>query len=217
MLSVGLEIVLANAKWHSESSLSRHSKRCLANIPSLSRRKACEECSSSKTRCDLRRPHCGRCVSRDIKCSFTSQTSPEPGHSGLGERLKSADSTPKLSKEWSTIPDHSESAKGDGEGVTASFPTVDGNPGSILIMTYVLRVFRTYPHMFKRGQPPPFIHWSQMEGEINPTLHACLDILNRLEDHGPSPNAWVENHAANEVITLLAAVCHLLTSFIPDF
>jgi hypothetical protein len=44
------------------------------------RKKACEQCSTAKVRCDLKRPHCTRCRSRRVECQYarrpTSPTSP---------------------------------------------------------------------------------------------------------------------------------------------
>ncbi|KAF2108616.1 hypothetical protein BDV96DRAFT_255835 [Lophiotrema nucula] len=53
-----------------KSSLVRHSKRCAPGpAPSL-RQKSCRQCTNSKTRCDLRRPRCSRCESRDTLCEY---------------------------------------------------------------------------------------------------------------------------------------------------
>jgi hypothetical protein len=58
-----------------ESSLNRHSKRCLKSLRAPSRQKSCRQCITAKTRCDLQRPHCGRCQSRSIECGFQPGTS----------------------------------------------------------------------------------------------------------------------------------------------
>ncbi|KAF2734752.1 hypothetical protein EJ04DRAFT_552504 [Polyplosphaeria fusca] len=53
-----------------KSSLVRHSKRCAPGpAPSL-RQKSCRACTSSKTKCDLQRPKCTRCESRDTVCEY---------------------------------------------------------------------------------------------------------------------------------------------------
>jgi hypothetical protein len=36
----------------------------------VSRKKACEQCSSSKLRCDLKRPHCSKCRCRRLQCQY---------------------------------------------------------------------------------------------------------------------------------------------------
>ncbi|KAL2831452.1 hypothetical protein BDW59DRAFT_157881 [Aspergillus cavernicola] len=59
-----------------KSSLIRHAKRCLRNEKPIPRRKACLQCASSKARCDLRRPFCGRCQARSTPCEFTSTHEP---------------------------------------------------------------------------------------------------------------------------------------------
>ncbi|KAL2852051.1 hypothetical protein BJY01DRAFT_100384 [Aspergillus pseudoustus] len=53
-----------------KSSLVRHAKRCYRNEKPIPRRKACQQCASSKARCDLRRPTCGRCQGRSTMCEF---------------------------------------------------------------------------------------------------------------------------------------------------
>lgn len=53
-----------------ESSLVRHSKRCLHNFKIPTRQKSCRQCTSAKSRCDLQRPHCGRCQTRSLDCDF---------------------------------------------------------------------------------------------------------------------------------------------------
>jgi hypothetical protein len=53
-----------------ESSLVRHAKRCYRNEKPLPRRKACQQCATSKARCDLGRPTCGRCQARSTTCEF---------------------------------------------------------------------------------------------------------------------------------------------------
>jgi hypothetical protein len=53
-----------------ESSLLRHAKRCtLEPTPSV-RQKACRSCIFAKARCDLQRPACSRCDTRDIPCVY---------------------------------------------------------------------------------------------------------------------------------------------------
>ncbi|KAL4886073.1 hypothetical protein BJY04DRAFT_213610 [Aspergillus karnatakaensis] len=56
-----------------KSSLVRHAKRCFRNEKPLPRRKACQQCATSKARCDLRRPQCGRCQMRSIPCEFATR------------------------------------------------------------------------------------------------------------------------------------------------
>lgn len=45
-------------------------RRCVKGIRAPSRRKACQQCSITKTRCDLKRPSCGRCHARHLDCAF---------------------------------------------------------------------------------------------------------------------------------------------------
>ncbi|KIW17653.1 hypothetical protein PV08_04848 [Exophiala spinifera] len=45
------------------------------------------------------------------------------------------------------------------------------------VMRYTIRVFMTYPRMFAHGQPPPFIHHTQLMGEVPQTLSQCMVIF----------------------------------------
>jgi hypothetical protein len=45
-------------------------KRCLHNFKTPTRQKSCRQCTSAKSRCDLQRPHCGRCQTRSLDCEF---------------------------------------------------------------------------------------------------------------------------------------------------
>lgn len=56
----------------------RHSKICLERRISSPRRKACRQCSSAKTKCDLRAPSCSRCVSRRHTCEYASSRHHRP-------------------------------------------------------------------------------------------------------------------------------------------
>jgi hypothetical protein len=40
--------------------------------PAPARKKACDQCATSKVRCDLIRPSCGRCLSRAIRCRYAA-------------------------------------------------------------------------------------------------------------------------------------------------
>jgi hypothetical protein len=51
----------------------------------LSRKKACEQCSTAKVRCDLKNPRCSRCESRRINCNYTAPYKPSAGSSGRDE------------------------------------------------------------------------------------------------------------------------------------
>ncbi|KAI3324305.1 hypothetical protein HD806DRAFT_494690 [Xylariaceae sp. AK1471] len=61
---------LCKKTFKQKSSLVRHAKRCtLDPIPSV-RQKACRNCIAAKARCDLQRPACSRCNSRDNPCVY---------------------------------------------------------------------------------------------------------------------------------------------------
>ncbi|KAL2813047.1 hypothetical protein BDW59DRAFT_35202 [Aspergillus cavernicola] len=53
------------------SSLIRHlRKKCNQPQPQTVRRKACTQCVTDKTRCNLKRPSCSRCSMRQIPCHY---------------------------------------------------------------------------------------------------------------------------------------------------
>ncbi|KAL5389016.1 hypothetical protein DPSP01_002719 [Paraphaeosphaeria sporulosa] len=70
------------------SSLVRHTRRCVQNLKAPSRQKSCKQCVVAKARCDLQRPRCGRCQSREVQCDS------EPVSGAQGSRLDSEDKTP---------------------------------------------------------------------------------------------------------------------------
>lgn len=86
---------------------------------------------------------------------------------------------------------------------SATHPTIDSHPSSRHAMTFVFRVFRTYPQMLAHGGVPPFIHRSQTQGGVHPTLRQCINILSPLN---AAPASIVESMATTEIITLLAEV-----------
>lgn len=48
----------------------RHAKRCTLEPTPSARQKACKNCISAKSRCDLQRPACSRCESRGVPCAY---------------------------------------------------------------------------------------------------------------------------------------------------
>lgn len=48
----------------------RHAKRCTLEPTPSARQKACKNCITAKSRCDLQRPACSRCESRGIPCAY---------------------------------------------------------------------------------------------------------------------------------------------------
>ncbi|KAF2755415.1 hypothetical protein EJ05DRAFT_488186 [Pseudovirgaria hyperparasitica] len=64
-----------------KSSLTRHTKRCVLDLPVPIRQKSCSHCANAKARCNLRRPSCSRCTARELPCSYptsASERSPSP-------------------------------------------------------------------------------------------------------------------------------------------
>lgn len=55
-----------------ESSLLRHLKICVGP-QNRSRQKSCVWCSTTKSKCDLQMPSCGRCISRNTLCEYKQQ------------------------------------------------------------------------------------------------------------------------------------------------
>ncbi|PGH09148.1 hypothetical protein GX51_00902 [Blastomyces parvus] len=76
----GFECVKCKFRFTQRSSLVRHSKKCVDGRPQPIRQKACRECSAAKTRCDLRRPTCSRCVVRNTDCRYLTN----PAGPGIG-------------------------------------------------------------------------------------------------------------------------------------
>ena len=53
----------------------------------LSRKKACEQCSNAKVRCDLKKPQCSRCESRRINCGYTAPCKPSAAGSSSRDEM----------------------------------------------------------------------------------------------------------------------------------
>lgn len=60
-----------------ESSQTRHARRCLHKTQGTTRKKPCNRCAVAKIRCDLARPKCGACQTRDTTCDFEGPDTPE--------------------------------------------------------------------------------------------------------------------------------------------
>ncbi|KAI0902913.1 hypothetical protein F4823DRAFT_344216 [Ustulina deusta] len=61
---------LCKKMFKQKSSLVRHTKRCTLEPRPSVRQKACHNCIVSKARCDLQRPTCSRCDSRNVSCAY---------------------------------------------------------------------------------------------------------------------------------------------------
>ncbi|KAI0970477.1 hypothetical protein F4678DRAFT_472969 [Xylaria arbuscula] len=61
---------LCQKTFKQKSSLVRHAKRCTLEPRPSVRQKACRTCIVAKARCDLQRPTCSRCNSRNIPCEY---------------------------------------------------------------------------------------------------------------------------------------------------
>lgn len=87
---------------------------------------------------------------------------------------------------------------------STSHLTIDTHPMARHVMRYIIRVFMTYPRMFAHGQPPPFIHHTQLKGEVPQSLSQCMAILSGLDS--PELTSLLESSAKREVHVLLAKV-----------
>ncbi|KAL7269926.1 hypothetical protein RUND412_007380 [Rhizina undulata] len=69
------------------ASRDRHTRRCRQKRleDSVPRKKACSQCTQSKTRCDLKLPHCSRCRAKSLQCFYANKprnhSQPEPQNS----------------------------------------------------------------------------------------------------------------------------------------
>ncbi|KAI1358236.1 hypothetical protein F5Y08DRAFT_322319 [Xylaria arbuscula] len=61
---------LCKKSFKQKSSLVRHAKRCTLEPRPSGRQKACRTCIVAKARCDLQRPTCSRCSSRNQPCVY---------------------------------------------------------------------------------------------------------------------------------------------------
>ncbi|KAL5338197.1 hypothetical protein BJX70DRAFT_398912 [Aspergillus crustosus] len=125
-----------------KSSLVRHAKRCFRNEKPLPRRKACQQCATSKARCDLRRPNCGRCQMRSIPCEFATR-----------EDTAIPTSSPADPSTTTTLPLPVRSPEGfdylavDNEWLYASTSSSDLSPASSAYYTGTLPSLSTTPEL----------------------------------------------------------------------
>ncbi|KAI1118398.1 hypothetical protein F5Y14DRAFT_447271 [Nemania sp. NC0429] len=61
---------LCKKTFKQKSSLVRHAKKCTLDPTPSARQKACKNCTSAKSRCDLQRPACSRCEARGVPCAY---------------------------------------------------------------------------------------------------------------------------------------------------
>jgi hypothetical protein len=61
---------------------------------SLPRKKACEQCSMAKVRCDQRRDQCAKCEKRGLHCSYTTPLTRTSGNSGTSGNNNEAQISP---------------------------------------------------------------------------------------------------------------------------
>lgn len=82
-------------------------------------------------------------------------------------------------------------------------------------MTFVLRVYKTYPQMFKQGRPPPFIHSSQLGDGLRLPLLTCSRVLDLLKGSDARDSQAAYNEISDEIIALLAEVSPPCSNPIP--
>ncbi|KAK6859406.1 hypothetical protein PG995_003042 [Apiospora arundinis] len=140
-----------------KSSLTRHSRRCLRGVEPPSRKRSCLECSSTKVRCDMRRPSCGRCQARSLVCEFPAigQDSQVPSSSQAAmaqDRLANAAQTSEDQGRLLSLVPHLEDTP---EAHVDSEPTVAGE--SEVVSTYVTpNASPPHPGRYGPGAAEPY-------------------------------------------------------------
>lgn len=217
-----------------ESSLVRHLKRCLADIPRSSRQKSCTQCSHARTRCNLKRPRCARCAKKQWCCEYPPKQQeeeeeegrtgkhPVDGQSDISDRLRTKVTLPPggayPSTSASNLSDASSGAivaipdsppLSIAQGPIARLPGVIRRAVTVQQhgLNQTMRVLRTYPLMVAhRTQFPPFVHQLQVSDAIvPPALSKCYDILATWGGFS-SQNAAIEKHILAEMDALVESV-----------
>ncbi|KAL7919989.1 hypothetical protein ACQKWADRAFT_299836 [Trichoderma austrokoningii] len=172
-----------------KSSLVRHSKRCLADVRTVPRQKACEQCIRTKSRCTLTRPKCERCLERSLSCYYASRQQGNRGNGKLNARQCLTPSASHSSSTSGSFKDlfltHEDSTPASpkiiNNGPVGKFPGLIQRAGSIEqhALQHTIRVHRTYPRMLSADiQLPPLVHHCQIAEDTFPlALETCHNIL----------------------------------------
>ncbi|KAI1422016.1 hypothetical protein F5Y12DRAFT_765194 [Xylaria sp. FL1777] len=85
---------LCKKTFKQKSSLVRHVRGCTLEPRPSARQKSCRNCIIAKSRCDLQRPECSRCNSRNIPCAYArparAMGSRDYGHTVNSDSVTSA-------------------------------------------------------------------------------------------------------------------------------
>lgn len=200
-----------------ESSLVRHEKRCARRSTPPSRRKSCLPCASSKSRCDQRRPICGRCRSRQLACDFDTTTTatistPDTPDAYRPATLGAHDDLVGPSPETVVSEARRQILLGAGPPGCPS----DSGAVSHHVSGFVVRVLRSWPRLMAlchTARLPPMIHRVQLETGVPVPLARCYAIVGMWHRRGDGA-ASVRDKAAEEVQCLLGRVSTYTLSLI---
>ena len=155
------------------------------------RKKACNNCSKAKVRCELGRPTCSRCRNRDLQCLYTSDKSPDRASTSAAPQsvYNSVPIIPSKSLPSSStdaldfdnvllicaVDEHRIRAR----WLESLLPSIDQRPKpfTLATMNFVSRVLQSYPGIFLEDDAlPPFIHWSQFTSVVCEPLANCANL-----------------------------------------
>jgi hypothetical protein len=192
----------------SGSSWTRHSNRCSKGLKGPTRKKACQQCTVAKTRCNLERPICGTCRERRITCKYIlpdaqpaakrSESSRRPPV-GDGQRRGSTVATPNLHI--------SEQRREELLVSTPSPPEL--NAGTQHTMHFIIRVLKSWPRMMAAHDLavlPPMIHNVQLEHGMPTPLANCSTLAKMWAEHVEGSSQLVRGSIAQEVQRLFREV-----------
>ncbi|CAK5270953.1 unnamed protein product [Mycena citricolor] len=161
-----------------------------------SRKKSCDNCVTSKTRCDLARPACSRCDTRGLRCHYQATPALSPPNHDPG--------SPGPPPQSQALPPTAESVQIGSRWLDALVPPPDktAKPISPHAGELMARVLRSYTRCMLHDDPdalPPIIHPYQAHGALQPALAYCRSLLRMWESRAPGSEGLVRDTIKREM------------------
>lgn len=182
------------------------------------RKKSCNHCGKAKVRCDLARPVCTRCRTRDLYCEyadgrspdqFSELTSPDPA---INTSLvlpaishQSSGAAEVLNFDNVQLVCVVDEARVRARWLESVLPSIDQTPKPFTSSTmgFVAHIFKSYPGIFLIDEAlPPFIHWAQISGKPCEQLANCTNIARLWETQAAGSANMVQDIIEQEMTRL---------------
>ena len=187
--------------------------RARNNKETIPRKKACDQCSTAKVRCDHKRPQCTRCEARSIGCSFAvagdqATTNVDDPAVGIGSSSEILEAYQIASEDSTTISSGatplSNSASFVASAISSPFPPVNQDGIRSAISSNCMR------HDFNHRAEPETSTWESSAFDFSALNLLCTidatQIRNRwLNDFIPPVNQRQKNYPPS-IIHLISRV-----------